>query len=260
MIMFPGKIGQCNALRKDMKPVSTQQELDALFWHEDTEVLDFFHISKNIVEVQTATVTGYNKPNKNSSSVIAAYTTSKARITMQKALLACLTKKIIPIYTDTDSYVLKCPKGIELPLNMGNAFYQFKNELPNQKISFFHSIGAKMYQLAYYADNSKGNDKVKVITKLKGFFLKSEHSKNIVHDRLFTNYIDLYLQNEHAQTTVAFWQIKTNRNRQLSPMITEKVLTNSGFSKRVAFKGDNFSYKTLPFGYSLNMYTNVILD
>jgi hypothetical protein len=100
----------------------------------------------------------------------------------------------------------------------------------------------------------------KTLTKVKGFHISSQKGKAVLHDKIFQRFVEQYLQGEDAEAKLGQWGIKTTAQRRLKNVILQKVLRNSVFSKRVSFRGDVHSLKTLPYGYSDEMYQNIIAN
>jgi hypothetical protein len=102
------------------------------------------------------------------------------------------------------------------------------------------------------------------LTKVKGFYLRSARSKQALDDERFRHFVDAYLRGEDCEASVAQWNIRTTRDRRLHSQVMHKVLKNSMYSKRVAFRGGSSSdtYKnrqnTLPFGYTAAMFDEII--
>jgi hypothetical protein len=65
-----GKFGQDNSTKKQTVTVTTQKELNDLFWREDTEICDFISMSEYVTEVSIQSKTGFNRPNLKGNSII----------------------------------------------------------------------------------------------------------------------------------------------------------------------------------------------
>lgn len=78
--MFSGKIGQDSSTKTSRKVITNQRQLDLLAWRTDVKIVDAIVMSPTIVELQIASTEAFTKPNIRSSPVIAATTTSYARI------------------------------------------------------------------------------------------------------------------------------------------------------------------------------------
>jgi hypothetical protein len=112
-----------------------------------------------------------------------------------------------------------------------------------------------MYQLTY-KDHITGE--LHTMTKLKGFFIQSQKGREIVHDNVFKGFVEGYLRGEKMEAKLGQWQIKTTKSRRLKSTITQKVLKNSIFNKRVAFIGqEHSSTTTLPYGFTEKMYNDI---
>jgi hypothetical protein len=252
-----GKFGQDLSTKKSTVTVSSQKELDELFWKEGTKVCDWISMSPYVVEVSTEAEKGYNKPNVNGNCIISAHVTAYARIEMDKAIRKLLDAGISVLYTDTDSIIFSIRKGQQIPLVEGPCFHQFKNEIPDGEILSFYTLGPKIYQITY---RNIETNLVKTSTKVKGFFLQSKKGKEIIHDNIFSDYVSSFLQGEQMSSKVGQFQIKTSEKRRLKSIISQKMLTNFGFNKRVAFRGVINSRQTLPYGYTNLMYESEVLN
>ena len=168
---------------------------------------------------------------------------------------ALLSNNIIVHYTDTDCFMFEKQRGTKIPLPLGCAYGQFKNELPSQEVLSFNSLGPKIYQMTLQNMLTFSKE---TVSKLKGFYVSSLTGKAVVHDRLFEDFVEKYLANTDAEARLGQWQIKTSKNRQLRSVILQKIIKNSIFSKRVAFRGFHPPiYETLPYGYSAIMFFNL---
>lgn len=175
------------------------------------------------------------------------------------------------------------PAGAANPLPVGPAYHQFKNEIPDgcEIVEFYTLgkerrkegrkegrvlllipllIGPKLYMMSY-VDLATGE--YTTLTKVKGFYLRSARAKQALDDERFRHFVDAFLRNEDCEASVAQWNIRTTRDRHLHSQVMEKVLKNSMYSKRVAFRGGSSdTYKnrqiTLPFGYTATMFHEII--
>ena len=251
-----GKFGQDGSGRKYYVSVNNQQDLERCFWREDTIVADWAIMSPNCAELQLESKQQFNKIALKSNCVIAAHVTSYARIIMDKWLRNLLANNITVYYTDTDCFMFEMPKLATIPLPIGYAYGQFKDELASQVVKSFYTLGPKIYQLAL--ENVATLSK-ETISKLKGFYVSSASGRAVVHDTLFQEFVEKYLANIDAEARLGQWQIKTTKNRQLKSIILQKVIRNSIFSKRVAFRGHSPPiYETMPYGYSEAMFLDLL--
>ena len=124
-----------------------------------------------------------------------------------------------------------------------------------QETNIMFLTGPKIYQLTYKCLKTQ---EVRTISKVKGFYLRSEKGREVVHDKLFKHFVDQYLKDVNLETRLGQWQIKTTKEREMYSVITQKVLKNSIFSKRVSFRGEISSLQTLPYGYSEEMFNKLI--
>lgn len=238
-------------------PITSQHDLDAIANREDVVITDCSIMSDHLVELICAPKTGFNRPNRNSSVVVAASITAQARVEMDRAIRKCYASGVKIYYSDTDSLIIGLPAGVTNPLNMGTALFQFKNEYPDCQILSFYSLGPKLYQMQY--KNLQTNEIVSE-SKQKGFFLKSTYSKEIVHDTLYKEFVEALLVGETKAAVIGQFQIRTSRKYDLFSCITQKILRNNTFSKRVicgSTKG-KISFCTLPYGFTTAMFIEEI--
>ena len=139
---------------------------------------------------------------------------------MDKIIRLLESQNIVTYYSNTDSVIYALKHGQINPLNEGNCFDQFKNELPNCTITSFHSLGPKVYQLSFQ-DNKDLS--FHTITKLKGFYLSSQKAKQVVHDTIFKEFVEGYLQGVDMEVKLAQWNIKATKKRHLKSIIMQKV-------------------------------------
>lgn len=178
---------------------------------------------------------------------------------MDKAIRSCIAAKVKIYYSDTDSLIVGIPRGVLNPLVMGFGLHSFKDELETGDILSFHSLGPKLYQLRYKDKNTK---EIITETKQKGFFLKSKFAKEIVHDTLYKQFIDALLHDTFKSAIIGQFQIRTSKEYRLYSCITQKILKNDSFSKRVicSSKKEKVSFRTLPYGFTAEMFINEILS
>jgi hypothetical protein len=278
-------LSQDNTQKTFSVAVHNQRELSELYWRPDCEVIDMVRMSPNVVETYLRPRSGMNKPSRKTSPVIGSYVTSFARIEMHAAIqvrehtfmfsstvnhqsffsmnLQRLQQEhgdgFRLLYSDTDSLIYELPSDETPSLPRGSALHQWKSELPPDcEMVSFHSLGPKFYQYTY---EDLGTGKMTTITKLKGFHIKSAAAKEVVHDRLFEQLVRDYLSGKTVETIVKQWTLTTNKRRQIRSQLADKVISNSIFSKRCAFICGKvkFPERSLPFGYTKQMYEKYIL-
>ena len=247
-----GKLGQCVSTKKSLVTVTNQKSLNDLFYNETLQIDDFISMSPYVTECAVSSKTGFNAVNLRGNCGIAGHVSAYGRIVMDRAFRFLLSHNIKLLYSDTDSIYCILKKDQELPLQLGYCYHQFKDELPNAEIESFFALGPKIYQITY---RDKITKKVSTDTKVKGFFLKSAKGREIVHDRLFSKFVSDYLKGVQSEAKIGQFQIKTTKLRQLKSVISQKVLKNSLFNKRVSFVGlEEANLFTLPFGYTESMH------
>lgn len=96
-----GKFGQDTSTKVSTIAISSQKELDDLFWKEDVTIEDYIVMSPHVVEVSVKNKSSFNRPNLKSNAIIAAHVTSYARIEMDRAIRILLAQNISIYYSDT---------------------------------------------------------------------------------------------------------------------------------------------------------------
>ena len=97
----------------------------------------------------------------------------------------------------------------------------------------------------------------RVWTKVKGFTVTSARQQEILSKNVFKSFVDAYLDNRDLSVSIGQWNIRCDKNRKLHSVISEKILSNCIFSKRIIFRGAQYrphNSLSLPFGYHQEMY------
>ncbi len=135
------------------------------------EILNVFMHNNTARSIQYKKKEDYIGLSKSTNIVIAAYTTSYARLRLYKGL-ECLQEKVL--YMDTDSIIFT-DKGEPVPIKCGPMLGDFTSELEEDDyIVEFVSTGPKSY--AYVTNKGKCE------VKCKGFSLNYEASQVIHFD------------------------------------------------------------------------------
>lgn len=128
--------------------------------------------------------------------------------------------------------------GMVNPLVEGPALHQFKSEIEKGwSITSFHALGPKLYE---YVETNDITGATRVHSKVKGFYCNSETQKNkLAEEDVFRSFVQAFLNNEDKQIVVGQWGIHGNKKREMTSSIMDKILKNSIYSKRVAFRDPN---------------------
>ena len=152
--------------------------------------------------------------------------------------------------------IFTLPKGVANPLKIGNCLWMFKNEVASGCIiTGFNCLAPKLYELSIL--NLK-TGLTETYTKVKGFTINNERQKSVLAQRqVFKTFVNSYLDGVDLELSLGQWNIKCSKKRTLTSVISQKLLKNSIFSKRVSFRGAQYRSKnnlTLPYGFTQDMY------
>jgi hypothetical protein len=205
---------------------------------------------------------GFTPPNPHVNVILAAFTTSHARLHLYKAL-AKLGGRVL--YCDTDSVFYTLKRG-EKRLPGGPYVGQLTDEIakefgPDAYIHAFVSVGAKTY--SYEVRNRRTGERIgETVVKAKGFCLSHTNSKRINFKSLramakaFLQTNDALVMGEDEEVdkpslvqTLTYPVIRARADHSLvSRMETKKLRVV--FDKRVIVPTDSIKcVKTIPHGY-----------
>ena len=143
----------------------------------------------------------------------------------------------------------------EIPLPLGNAYFQFKHELgENVELLEFYSLGPKTYCILC---REKGGDKVvKQIIKVRGFHLQSDGwTKEEINAATIKYFVDQRLSEDLTHVRhVPHFNIRIDpRTKRPYSLLSVKRFGNDTYNKRVYFSGCDSVDFTMPFGYTKEM-------
>ena len=94
-------MGQSVNTKRSTVSISSQRELDELFWREDVKICDIISMSPYVAEVIVESEAGFNRPNMKANCIVAAHTTGFARVKMDQAFRQCIKHQYTLHYSDT---------------------------------------------------------------------------------------------------------------------------------------------------------------
>ena len=142
----------------------------------------------------------------------------------------------------------------EMPLPMGNAYFQFKHELGERAdLQEFYSLGPKSYCILF-RDRESG--KLEQVIKVRGFFLQSDDwtSEQINRTRI-RHFVDQRLRKDMTEEVfVPHFNIRIDPHTKVPySVLSVKRFGNDTYNKRVYFSGMDSVDFTMPFGYTRGM-------
>lgn len=233
-----GKLAQ-QSPQETSQFVTSQRELRELMKNHDITNVniaanEFCHLS-----VQS------KKPfdvNKKGNCVVYAFITARTRILMHQHLMALQKAKFSLYYTDCDSLIFVGEKTASLPLPIGFAFGDFKEELGfGTEIQSFSCTGRKQYRLAYTRKGNRNREE-EVLFKIKGISLTSQLAKKRVLDQFPTP--DVLAQDIEAKKKICIPQVRRVKNSFRKQMFHINV--DSSCQRKCT---NDQALCTLPWGY-----------
>ena len=216
------------------------KRLFELLYSDEFEVCDARLVNDDMMEVQFRNMKEFEEQNNKVNVVIAAFTTSYARLKLYD-LLDLLQERVL--YYDTDSviYVHK-PDKPDPPL--GNYLGDLTNELDDDDyITSFASGGPKNY--SYHTKKGKTNTKIRGITLDYSASGKLNHGviRKLVH--LYCNSSET--SEEEDQKVTIDMPYKIIRNKKEKSIVTKRMKKDYRvvYNKRVTKE----NYETVPYGY-----------
>ena len=131
------------------------------------------------------------------------------------------------------------------PLELGETFGKFKNELGDVNILNFFSLGPKNYSISFEKDG-----KIETISKVRGLSLSSVTNQTLLNEKLFQSFIDQYFKGKKINCKVPQYRLKGDfQNIKVLSNIKLMRFTNDISSRRVLKKNSDNPYLTYPYGY-----------
>lgn len=164
------------------------------------------------------------------------------------------------LYHFSSSIIFTMDPDMVNPLKEGPVLHQFKSEVEKGwSITSFFTLAPKLYE---YTETNDVTGATRVHSKVKGFYVNSETQKNKLADEcVFQNFVRSYLRGEDEEIVLGQWSINTTKRREMQSAILEKVLKNSIYSKRVAFRDPILknNHQTLPYGFTQEQFETYVL-
>jgi G:T-mismatch repair DNA endonuclease (very short patch repair protein) len=221
--------------------VNSQSELEDVYF-SDSEILNIFCINDQTCELEIKPKLDKILPNRETNVAIGGQLVAYARQLMYETILQVdRTGKLF--YVDCDSCFFSMPKNQSIPLLISDSFGQFKQVYDGNITSFF-CLGPKNYCISYETENNK----IKTVTKMKGFSLSSFYVKNEMNSATFDYFITKSLSEEIEKKDIA--QIKFNKRDKTKNSVPKLQLlkcSNNLTSRRIVMKKCKY-LTTFPYG------------
>ena len=198
------------------------------------EVRDAHMVNKETVEVQYRNVEEFAEQNDKVNVVIAAFTTTYARLKLYD-LLDLLQDRVL--YYDTDSVIYVHKPGEPDP-PLGNYLGDLTDELDGDYITSFVSGGPKNY--AYRTKNGKTD------TKIRGITLDYTATGKLNHD-VVRALVHLHVNCKTEGKVTVDIPFKITQDKKEKNIVTKKMKKDYRlvYDKRVITE----NYGTLPYGF-----------
>ena len=230
--IFIGKFAQrSNLTQKQI--VYEVKDLYALY--DEHVVLDAHFVNDEALEVRFRKEEEFEEPNNKVNVLIAAYTTTYARLKLYD-LLDLLQDRVL--YYDTDSVIYVHKPGEPDP-PLGDYLGDLTNELEGDDyITSFVSAGPKNY--AYQTKNGKS------VTKIRGFTRDYATSTMLNYD-MMKEFVYLHVDSEEESEKVTITRDNIVRDSKKKKLHTKKQKKDYRvvYNKRVVKE----NYETVPYGY-----------
>ena len=158
---FWGKFGQRSNMTQ-LEHISEPAEYFDLLTSESQEVTDVNFINTEMVEMRWKYFDDFIQSNPRTNVIIAAYTTSQARLKLYDDLDRLQERAL---YVDTDS-IIYLTQNDDPMLKTGDYLGELTNEVPEGRITNFVSAGPKNYALKIVQGN-----KTSTLVKVRGITL-----------------------------------------------------------------------------------------
>jgi hypothetical protein len=171
---------------------------------------------------------------------------------MDKDLRKALKEGVIPLYTDTDSYIALSENGRPSSFKLSPFAGAYKDELERKTITRYYGLGSKNYTIFYLeADGETAGN----IVHVRGFALGSRFSKKAVnHERVGGFAVDLIGGKAQSISVPQFTLHTQPCTRLINTRYMNKEYRNDFPMKRYIVPNSRFKLiQTLPFGFSAKM-------
>ena len=227
---FWGKFGQRSNMTQ-LEHINEPAHYFDLLTSESQEVTDINFINNEMVEMRWKYMEDFVQSNPRTNVIIAAYTTSQARLKLYDDLDRLQERAL---YVDTDSIIYRTGNAIDM-LKTGDYLGQLTNEVPDGRITHFVSAGPKNYALKIEQDNQTST-----LVKVRGITLNYNTSLQIDF-KTVKEIIDF------PDTTVATKRQHIRRRARERLLVTREESKDYklAFNKRVI----QSNYETVPYGF-----------
>ena len=211
------------------------KRLFELLYSDEFEVCDARLVNDDMMEVQFRNMKEFEDQNNKVNVVIAAFTTSYARLKLYD-LLDLLQERVL--YYDTDSVIYVHKQDKPNP-PLGNYLGDLTNELDDDDyITSFISGGPKNY--SYQTKKGKSD------TKIRGITMTHSTSQKLTHN-VIRELVRLYCDPSEESEKVTITRDNITRDKKEKKIVTKKMKKDYRpvYNKRVV----NENYETLPYGY-----------
>jgi hypothetical protein len=238
---FFGKFTQ-NVNKPQTVFVRSQNNLEQLYFSNNSEIVDFYCLNDDICQVQILKKESNAVPNLKSNLYIGGEIVSYARQIIYEHLneIEKTGGKIFQV--ECDSVIFSFPIDKPLPVNVSDCLGDFKFEIEGEILSYY-SFGPKNYAITFKDDCNK----IKTITKISGLSLKNAIFENEIPESLFNE----FLKNFETLQTKCLPQLRTKKKKfQINSIVEQCTFSNKVTKKRYLKKEGN-ELILYPFGYSL---------
>ncbi|XP_052806406.1 uncharacterized protein LOC128235642 [Mya arenaria] len=231
---FWGKFGQ----RSNMQQVDIVDDPQTYFdklTSDREEVTSVNFVSEEAVEMRWKYKEDFVETNSKTNVIIAAYTTSQARLKLYSYLENLGTRAL---YADTDSVVFSSKHGDLKPI-LGDYLGDLTNEVPNNRIRTFVTGGPKNYGYELQYPDKNGD---RTHCKIRGITLNYKNLLNVNF-----NVLEQFVTKRPNASVSVVNAHKITRDRDNSQLLTvsEKKDYKLVFDKRVLRE----NYISYPYGY-----------
>lgn len=232
--------------------IRSQFELDALIANREIEILEFFPVSDDCIEVEYVKNAAVNT-SREGNLFYTALINAKARIFIYELLQRLENDMCEVIYCDTDSLLFSAKPEYRLPFDVSPALGDFKPVLPpNAVIKTFYSLGCKNYCLLY-----KESDKLCYVTKIKGLSVTSHNLAQSVTPETYDSFIKAHFEDQVLNVYIPQSRAKVEpQTKSFKHIMLTQKFSNELHLKRYILKREK-SYITYPYGFNFLNVTKI---
>jgi G:T-mismatch repair DNA endonuclease (very short patch repair protein) len=237
-----GKFQQ-KANRTKTKFFTSQTELENVYFSKDI-IKQINCINENICQVEIEPDQCKQSPNRETNCYIGGQLTAYARQYIYEQIQAVSQVGKV-YYCDCDCIYFSANIDKTIPLIISDALGHFKNVYPGEILKFY-TFGTKSYVISYKTEN----DKIKEITKVKGFSISTHLLKNEIDSHTYNFFLDQFLKDEIEKKEIP--QLRQKKN--VKKFKVDQYLQSSSFSNHISSRrmiAKKCQYlTTFPYGYS----------